>query len=368
MRRGRTTVQSRPLSRTMSSISARSEYALPNAAFTTGASRVLMKNPSPGSCFGGLGRPGDGTVPTGAALTTTMRRAAVACIARTMAPVPREAIPTSAIDRGPRQERTASAPSTANSSAAGSGAARSVSTASTSNERRLGSRTTPVTSCPAARACWRTCPPIRPVAATIVSFMHGSASPRAPLRRDPGVDPLLDLSQAQHQRSKQGECEAGMAEEERSSHVHLSLSLEDHEHAVALIPALEDHLARLERDLPADPEELLHVAEVDGLELCVVPVHVVASLRIHIQRRPRTAGVTPSGREAEPGVSQAGRLSRPTCHDGDGRAPGGGRGRAIRGAQAPDVLHRLPDGGRRQRRRRHRPGGVPALPPGVRQR
>src|SRR3989454_6824266 len=29
-----------------------------------------MKNPSPGSCFGGCGRVGDGTVPIGAALTT----------------------------------------------------------------------------------------------------------------------------------------------------------------------------------------------------------------------------------------------------------------------------------------------------------
>jgi DNA-binding MarR family transcriptional regulator len=33
-----------------------------------------MKNPSPGSCFGGFGRPGEGTVEIGAALTTTMRR------------------------------------------------------------------------------------------------------------------------------------------------------------------------------------------------------------------------------------------------------------------------------------------------------
>jgi len=33
-----------------------------------------MKNPSPGSCLGGCGRDGEGTVPMGAALTTTMRR------------------------------------------------------------------------------------------------------------------------------------------------------------------------------------------------------------------------------------------------------------------------------------------------------
>jgi hypothetical protein len=35
-----------------------------------------------------LGWPGDGTVPTGAALTTTTRRTPVACTARTMAFVP----------------------------------------------------------------------------------------------------------------------------------------------------------------------------------------------------------------------------------------------------------------------------------------
>ena len=37
-----------------------------------------MKNPSPGSCLGGCGRPGEGTVEIGAALTTTMRRTPVA--------------------------------------------------------------------------------------------------------------------------------------------------------------------------------------------------------------------------------------------------------------------------------------------------
>src|SRR5207247_1676619 len=47
-----------------------------------------MKNPSPGSCFGGCGRSGDRTVPIGAALTTTMRRTFVAFIAWTMARVP----------------------------------------------------------------------------------------------------------------------------------------------------------------------------------------------------------------------------------------------------------------------------------------
>ena len=40
-----------------------------------------MKNPSPGSYFGGFGRPGDGTVPIGAALTTTIRLTPAALIA-----------------------------------------------------------------------------------------------------------------------------------------------------------------------------------------------------------------------------------------------------------------------------------------------
>src|SRR5262252_4592963 len=75
-----------------------------------------MKNPSPGSCFGGLGRPGEGTVPIGAALTTTIAR------------VPSEATPTSDADRAPRPESTASAPRTADASTAGSGAARSATT------------------------------------------------------------------------------------------------------------------------------------------------------------------------------------------------------------------------------------------------
>src|SRR5207245_298084 len=80
---------------------------------------------------GDVGRPAEGTVPIGAALTTTMRRTSVACIARTMARVPREAMPASEFDRGPRPERTASAPSTADSSTAGSGAARSAVTTRT---------------------------------------------------------------------------------------------------------------------------------------------------------------------------------------------------------------------------------------------
>src|SRR5437764_7545060 len=54
-----------------------------------------MKNPSPGSRFGGFGRPGDGTVPMGAALTATMRRTSVAFIASAIARVPCHAIPAS---------------------------------------------------------------------------------------------------------------------------------------------------------------------------------------------------------------------------------------------------------------------------------
>src|SRR6266498_1276663 len=72
-----------------------------------------MKNPSPGSCFGGFGRPGDATVETGAALTTTMRRTDVARIAATMARVPREAMPASEFEWGPRPESTASLPAIA---------------------------------------------------------------------------------------------------------------------------------------------------------------------------------------------------------------------------------------------------------------
>src|SRR5439155_22236360 len=84
-----------------------------------------MTNPSPGSCFGGCGRPGDGTVPIGAALTTTMRRTPVAVMASTTERVPRALTPASALDRGPRPDRTASASLSADSSAAGSAYARS---------------------------------------------------------------------------------------------------------------------------------------------------------------------------------------------------------------------------------------------------
>jgi len=103
-----------------------------------------MKNPSPGSCRGGLGRPGDGTVPTGAALTTTTRRTPVACIARMTASVPGAVMPASAADRGPRPDRTASAPWTADSSTDGSGAARSAVTTRTP-ARQGCSRTAPAT-------------------------------------------------------------------------------------------------------------------------------------------------------------------------------------------------------------------------------
>jgi hypothetical protein len=131
-------------------------------------------SPSPGSCRGGWGRPGEGTVETGAALTTTTRRTPVACMAWTMARVPREAMPVSRLDRGPSPESTASAPATAGSSISGPAAARSAVTTRIPAGRALGSRTTTVTSWPAARAWssrWR---PMRPVAATMVSFIRRS--------------------------------------------------------------------------------------------------------------------------------------------------------------------------------------------------
>src|SRR5215469_13280044 len=91
----------------------------------SGLNRVRMKKPSPGSCFGGLGRPGEGTVPIGAALTTTTRRTFAAFIAWTIALVPREATSASDRDRGPSPDRTASAPATAEFRVAGLGAHRS---------------------------------------------------------------------------------------------------------------------------------------------------------------------------------------------------------------------------------------------------
>src|SRR5438093_8967272 len=100
-----------------------------------------MKNPSPGSCFGGCGRSGDGTVPIGAALTTTMRRTFVAFIAWTMARVPCQATPASADDRGPRAEITAAAPAAADASCAGSDAAGSAVTTRTLADRFFGFRT-----------------------------------------------------------------------------------------------------------------------------------------------------------------------------------------------------------------------------------
>jgi hypothetical protein len=52
------------------------------------AEPVRHEEPVAGVVPWGLGWPGDGTVPTGAALTTTTRRTPVACIARTTAFVP----------------------------------------------------------------------------------------------------------------------------------------------------------------------------------------------------------------------------------------------------------------------------------------
>lgn len=110
---------------------------LAERGFNNRLNRFRMKNPSPGSCFAGFGRPGEGTVPIGAALTTTMRRTSVACITWTMARVPCQATPVSEFDRGPRPERIASAPSTADSSAAGSAAARSAATMRTCQPKLL---------------------------------------------------------------------------------------------------------------------------------------------------------------------------------------------------------------------------------------
>ncbi len=130
-----------------------------------------MRNPSAGSCLGGCGRPGDGTVPIGAALTTIRRRTPAACIAWTIAPVPRVATLASALERAPRPDSTASAPATADSRAAGSTAARSAVMTRTSRVSLLGLRTTAVTSWPAVRAWSSSWRPMPPVAAKIVSFM-----------------------------------------------------------------------------------------------------------------------------------------------------------------------------------------------------
>jgi hypothetical protein len=53
-----------------------------------GLPNCRMKKPSPGSYLGGRGRPGEGTVSTGAALTTRMRETPVAHIAFASARVP----------------------------------------------------------------------------------------------------------------------------------------------------------------------------------------------------------------------------------------------------------------------------------------
>src|SRR5262249_35435020 len=103
-------------------------------------------NPSPGSYLGGCGRRGEATRPTGAALTTTMRRTPAACIAPAMARVPAVAIPYSAFDRAPSADRTASAPPTAFARAAGSAVATSAVTGRPCGGREAGFRATAVTS------------------------------------------------------------------------------------------------------------------------------------------------------------------------------------------------------------------------------
>src|SRR5262245_1765842 len=104
-----------------------------------------MKNPSPGSYFGGFGRPGDGTVPIGAALTTMILFTPTALIACTIARVQRAATPASADDRAPRPDRTVSAPRIADCSVIESGFARSVTNVRTLLTNALGFRTTTVT-------------------------------------------------------------------------------------------------------------------------------------------------------------------------------------------------------------------------------
>jgi hypothetical protein len=116
------------LSRRTSSISATSMKCWPRTSLANGVNTYRLRNPAPGSCLGRFGRPGVGTVETPAPLTTTRRRTSAAFIASTMTWVSFETIPISAFVRGPRPESTASAPSTVDSSAAGSGDAKSAGT------------------------------------------------------------------------------------------------------------------------------------------------------------------------------------------------------------------------------------------------
>jgi hypothetical protein len=50
--------------RRTSALDARSAWCLGRSAFVNAANRLHVRDPSPGSCWGGLGRPGEGTVPT----------------------------------------------------------------------------------------------------------------------------------------------------------------------------------------------------------------------------------------------------------------------------------------------------------------
>src|SRR4029453_1976818 len=100
-----------------------------------------MKTPPPGRAMAAWDRPGDGTVPTGAALTTTTRRTPVAA-----SPGRRPSCPggDAGVGRGVRPDRTASAPWTADSSTDESGAARLAVTTRTP-ARQGCSRTAPAT-------------------------------------------------------------------------------------------------------------------------------------------------------------------------------------------------------------------------------
>src|SRR5262249_30047705 len=88
--------------------------------------QVPHEEPVTGVVFRRAWVAGRGPVPTAAALTAPMRRTPVTFIAATMAGVPWTTIPASEFECGPSPESTASVPAIADSSVAGSGAARSV--------------------------------------------------------------------------------------------------------------------------------------------------------------------------------------------------------------------------------------------------
>src|SRR5262249_19135236 len=88
--------------------------------------QVPHEEPVTGVVFRRAWVAGRGTVPTGAALTAPMRRTPVTFIAATMAGGAPTPIPASGVGGGARPEGTPAGPAIADSSVAGSGAARSV--------------------------------------------------------------------------------------------------------------------------------------------------------------------------------------------------------------------------------------------------